>query len=107
MDRRNDFIGLAGDNREGANPVAFRVLPILPQSGKSKWLTGFEHDAHRNFAVGRLFPFVEAIRQNETAPLFERIAVSGLLFQALDAGVDHLVTSRGVFGPMRDKAPAQ
>src|SRR5690348_3220549 len=58
MNWRDNFVWLACNDGEGANPITFRLFPVFPQSGKGKWLARFEHDSHRDFAIGCLLPFV-------------------------------------------------
>jgi hypothetical protein len=61
MDLRDEFIGLACDNRASAKPFpGFGIFPSFPESGKGERASVFHGKRERQLCFSRFAPFVES-----------------------------------------------
>ena len=68
MKRSNQFIGLRGENRKGADLfVLFWVMPILPQTSESEGFAIAQCDSVRLLRCTACFPLIERVRWHEAA----------------------------------------
>jgi hypothetical protein len=69
-----------GQDRAGFEHIVVRIAPAIPESRESKYTAGREAEVVGLFLFGPGFlPFEKAVRRNETAVPFERIAEGGFL----------------------------
>ena len=110
MNFGDHFVGVRGDHRERANPLARRwVFPVLPDAadaerlavlhGDGKWLLGL-------LAFDRL-PLVKSVDRQDAVPPAVGFAEHRQLVDGLALGVDGLAPALGVFAPIRNEPPAQ
>src|ERR1700730_3793700 len=76
MDLRDEFVGLACNNRAGAYPLSrFGIFPVFQGPSKGEGAVVFHSDRERQLRFSRFPPFVEAIRRNQAAALYECLTV--------------------------------
>ena len=108
MDLRDEFVGLACNNRAGAYPISrFGIFPVFPESSKGEWAVVFHSDRERQLRFSRFPPFVEAIRGNQEAALYECLTIGRGLIDGLSSGIDGPVSNLLVFCPMGDQSAAE
>jgi len=107
MDFGAQFVRDRGDDREAANPLAGRGVPVFPQTRE-------RHDAaigereHVGLLPGCGFaPFIKVVDRHQAAPALERFAKCGLVLDSLGLSIDVGEPDLDVLGPMRDQTPAQ
>src|SRR5216684_177191 len=98
MDLRDEFVGLACNNRAGAYPLSkFGIFPVYPEPSKGEWAVVFHSDRERQLRFSRFPPFVEAIRRNQAAALYECLTVGRGFIDGLSSGIDGPVSNLLVF----------
>src|ERR1700732_814910 len=76
MDLRDEFVGLSCDNRAGAYPLSsFGIFPVLPKTSKGEWAVVFHRDSKWQLRLSRFPLFIESVRRNQAAALYECLTV--------------------------------
>ena len=69
-----ELVGRGGDDRTGLDPLAFRILPALPDAGKGEGTFVGHGETERTLLAAGFLPLVETIGRNEAAALAEGLA---------------------------------
>src|ERR1700748_262801 len=108
MDLRNELIRLACDNRASTQPLSrFGIFPVCPEPGKGERASVFHGDCERQLRFSRFAPFVEAIRRNQAAALYECLPERGRFIDCLSSRVDGSVSDLWIFRPIWNQSPLQ
>ena len=106
MDGAKQLVGRRGNDGAGADDLALRVPPRIPETREGEGLPRRHHDPHGPPAGALPFPLIETIGQDQAPSSLERSAEAGPLGDRLSAGVYHPATHRRALGPGRNQPPA-
>src|SRR5215211_1977026 len=107
VDAPDKFVGRRSQQRERANPLPLRALPVLPYPGDAERRAVLHRDRVGLLPALSRHPFIEPVDRQDAAAQPVAVPEHRQACDGLALGVDRLSSALWIFAPVWNEAPFQ